>query len=280
MTRDRFQAEAVYDRVAGKYMRASFILWPWVVDKTIALLEIQPGDSVLDVGCGPGAAALEAKRAGAGRVWGVDISTRMLEIARQLAITFDFRDIDYRKADMMALPFHPGSIDRVACIFALPYAPPPDANRQAHANITRAIAQMWRVVRPGGRLAITTVGPDFFSPVFDTYVQAVQTAAHIVVDDELAPWRQTEDPGKLRAMLADTTGCTPRVISDVVSVPRNWPATWWTIVGATGISRIDAELDDRASPWVRDQVDEWLAEHDPDLSLGVNYAIVERPADD
>lgn len=107
---------------------------------------IRPGDRVLDVGCGTGAVAREAaRRVGAdGRVVGLDLNPRMLEVARRLA-----PDIDWREGDAGHLPFEEASFDAVVSQFMLMFTPDPAA----------ALREMWRVLAPRGRLAVAVCGP-------------------------------------------------------------------------------------------------------------------------
>ena len=80
------------------------------------------GDHVLDVGCGTGVVAREAgKRVGAeGRVAGLDLNPRMLEIGRRVA-----PEIEWREGDAGNLPFENGTFDVVTSQFALMFFPDP-----------------------------------------------------------------------------------------------------------------------------------------------------------
>lgn len=96
---------------------------------------------VVDVGCGTGVAAREAaRRVGpAGAVTGVDLNEGMLAVARDRDDT-----IDWRLGRAEELPFGDGAFDAAISQFALMFVDDPDA----------AIAEMARVTRPGGRLAV------------------------------------------------------------------------------------------------------------------------------
>ena len=77
------------------------------------------------------------------RLTGVDISPRMLAIARRRADDLD-RPIDLREADAGSLPFADAGFDTVVCTLSLCAVP----------DERTAIAEMWRVLRPGGRLLL------------------------------------------------------------------------------------------------------------------------------
>lgn len=108
--------------------------------------QIGPGDRVLDVGCGTGAVArAAAQRVGVeGRVVGLDLNPRMLEVARRVA-----PEIEWREGDAGDLPFENAAFDVVTSQFAAMFFPDP----------ALALREMWRVVAPGGRLAVAVCGP-------------------------------------------------------------------------------------------------------------------------
>jgi SAM-dependent methyltransferase len=107
---------------------------------------IRSGDRVLDVGCGTGAVTREAaRRAEAeGRVVGLDLNPRMLAVAERVA-----PEIEWRQGDAGDLPFEDGVFDVVVSQFALMFFP----------DQIGALSGMWRVLAPGGRLAVAVCGP-------------------------------------------------------------------------------------------------------------------------
>jgi ubiquinone/menaquinone biosynthesis C-methylase UbiE len=110
-------------------------------------LGAQPGESVLDVGCGPGFYMAEIlERVGpAGRVAGLDTSAPMREMAaRRLGSA---ENVELRDADATALPFDDGSFDAAVSVQVLEYVD----------DVDRAIAQLHRVLRPGGRVVLWDV---------------------------------------------------------------------------------------------------------------------------
>ncbi len=100
-----------------------------------------PGEAVLDIGCGTGAAARAARRAVGprARVVGVDVNRFMLDVARAGGIDAEFREGDARR-----LPFRDHSFDVALCANTLQFVP----------ERVRAAAQMARVLRPGGRVSV------------------------------------------------------------------------------------------------------------------------------
>jgi demethylmenaquinone methyltransferase / 2-methoxy-6-polyprenyl-1,4-benzoquinol methylase len=121
---------------------------------------VQPGDRVLDACCGTGDLAVAAEREG-GRVTGLDFSGEMLERARRKSET-----IEWVQGDLLELPFADGAFDAATVGFGV----------RNVADLERALAELRRVLRPGGRLAILEITQPrgvlrpFFSLWFDRVV--------------------------------------------------------------------------------------------------------------
>jgi SAM-dependent methyltransferase len=112
--------------------------------------QVKPGAAVLDVACGTGVVSVTAARAGA-NVKGLDLSPVLVEAARANA-TIAGLLIDFVEGDAESLPYPDASFDFVLSQYGHMFAPRPDVT----------IAEMLRVLRPGGRIAFSTWPPDQF----------------------------------------------------------------------------------------------------------------------
>ncbi|MDJ0617628.1 MAG: methyltransferase domain-containing protein [Calothrix sp. MO_192.B10] len=109
-------------------------------------LNLQPGDVVLDLGCGPGlwSSMFAEKVQPHGRVIGVDIDARWIDYAVQASQENPFKEIiEYRIGDLHNLPFEDGTFDLVFVSGCSPYL----------ADIHSAIEKQKRVTKKGGRIA-------------------------------------------------------------------------------------------------------------------------------
>jgi ubiquinone/menaquinone biosynthesis C-methylase UbiE len=128
-------AAEVYDEF---FLPALFAAWP---AKLLSAAHLAPGMRVVDVACGTGVLTIPAAEAvfPGGTAVGLDLNSEMLSVARRKA-----PEIDWREAPAEALPFESAHFDAVMSQFGLMFF------RDRNA----AIREMWRVLRPGGRLAI------------------------------------------------------------------------------------------------------------------------------
>jgi SAM-dependent methyltransferase len=111
---------------------------------------ITSGTSVLDVGCGTGVVALTAARGGA-KVEGLDLTPELVERAKENAKLAGLT-ASFREGDAEALPFPDATFDFVVSQFGHMFAPRPDVT----------IAEMLRVLKPGGTIAFATWPPELF----------------------------------------------------------------------------------------------------------------------
>jgi len=121
-----------------------------VAEEFMARQSIPAGAQVLDVACGTGNLAVIAARRG-GAVSGIDIAANLIAQARTRAAA-ERLSIAYTEGDAEALPYAGGQFDLVVTMFGVMFAPRPSI----------ATAEMLRVTRPGGRVAMANWAPEGF----------------------------------------------------------------------------------------------------------------------
>jgi SAM-dependent methyltransferase len=125
-------------------------------------LDVKPGAALLDVACGSGQLGLIAARRGV-KVTGVDIATNAILAARGRAAA-EGLDAQFDEGDAEALPYADASFDVVATIFGAMFAPRPE----------RVAAELLRVCRPGGRIAMANWTKEgFIGQMFKTFARFI-----------------------------------------------------------------------------------------------------------
>jgi SAM-dependent methyltransferase len=119
-------------------------------ERVISLIDPRPGESVLDVATGTGVAALlAAERVGAGgRVCATDLSQKMVDAASERIAALAMKQITAERMDAEELAFPDATFDTAMCVLGLMYP----------ANPQRAIDELFRVLKPGGRAAVCVWG--------------------------------------------------------------------------------------------------------------------------
>ena len=174
-----------YIRFMDNYRRGKSDSDPKQYKPIFDLLAVQEGETILDVGCGTGGAvrALAPQVGQRGQVIGIDASATMIAEAekRSAGLTLP---IEYRVADAHALPFADNSFDGCYADGVFEILPDP----------RRALAEMVRVLRPGGRLVIPA--PDADGSVIDAADRDVtRRFIHYMSDRESNGWIGRQLPG-------------------------------------------------------------------------------------
>jgi demethylmenaquinone methyltransferase/2-methoxy-6-polyprenyl-1,4-benzoquinol methylase len=153
-TLEEGQVRAMFDRIAGVYDRMNAVMtvgldrrWR---SRAADLAGLQPGGSALDVATGTGDLALElaGRVAPGGHVVGVDFAEAMLDRAREKAVTATLgATLDFEWGNALSLAYEDGRFDAATVGFGA----------RNFSDLERGIAEMARVVRPGGRVVILEI---------------------------------------------------------------------------------------------------------------------------
>lgn len=167
---------------------------------------------------------------------------------------------------MTNLGYPDESFDAVVCVFGVFFVPDMEA----------LVKELWRMVRPGGKLAVTTWGPHLFAPVYDVWREAIK-AERADLYTAFNPWdRITEVPAVESLFRAAGIG-NFQVAAEEGSMFLRKPEDWWTIVLGTGLRWTINQMGPEAAGRVRKHNLEWIRAHGvQSVETNVIYALASK----
>jgi len=231
------RAARTYGAAADHYGLGSLSFWNRFGAATVSRLALEPGERVLDLCCGAGASAIPAARAvgPGGHVLGIDVAEPLVELARAKAAGEHLPNTEFRCGNAISTGLPAASFDAVVCVFGVFFAP----------DMADFAAEMWRLLRPGGVLAITTWGPGLFEPANAIFWESVRGLAPSLYES-FNPWDEITTAEALAALYA-RAGIPD---AEVEAVPARHdltsPARFWDVVLGSGYrATVDALDQDR-----------------------------------
>jgi len=265
----KMKAAAAYNASADHFDDEALGLWAKYGGRTLERLALQPGATVLDVGCGTGASAIPAaEQVGpTGKVIAVDLADRLLAIARRKAAARKLDNIEFRHGDMENLGYPDQFFDAVICVFAIFFVP----------DVAKQISELWRMVRPNGQLAITTWGPRVWEPGSTGWwlaVKQLRPDLHAAFN----PWDRIADPTSLRKLFTEAGVAEAAILAEDGRQALRSPEDWWTMVLGSGyrwtVDQIGPEMAER----LRNANLAWIRSHNiTSVETNVIYAVARKP---
>lgn len=270
MTDDaKIRAASTYNAAADFFDAPPLAFWDRIGRRTVERMSLQRGTSVLDVCCGAGASAIPAAEAvGAhGRVVGVDLAEKLLDLARVKAQRRGLSHAEFRIGDLEALDPSVEMFDAVICVFGIFFLP----------DMQAGVRSLWRVLRPGGVLAITTWGPRVLEPGDSAFWSAVRNERPDLYKG-FNPWDRISDPDGLTTMLRDAGVRTSDVVAESSAQALGAPDDFWTIALGSGYRGTVEQLDTAARERVRIALLDALSESDVRrVETNALFAIARKP---
>lgn len=152
--------------------------------------------------------------------------------------------MEFRAADMRVTGCPDSAFDAVISVFSIFFVP----------EMAAQVRELWRLVRPGGTLAITTWGPRIFEPASTAWRGSWQKLRPDLYSD-FNPWDRVTEPDSLRALLAQGVIAEAEVTAEPGPQPFRTPEDWWSIVLGSGYR------------WVVEQMGTKLAEQARRMNL-------------
>jgi ubiquinone/menaquinone biosynthesis C-methylase UbiE len=219
------KAERTYNYTADFFDGPALGFWDRAGRRTVELLDLRPGMQVLDVCCGTGASALPAAEAvgGRGKVVGVDLAEGLLELAKKKAAKLRLEQVEFVKGDMTALPFAEESWDAVIIVFGIFFVP----------DMEDQVRKLWRLVRPGGKLGVTTWGPRFWEPAYAEWKSVLTKVAPGLVSD-FNPWDRITSVEAVQRLIG-LEGSKVGVYAEESVQPLGGPEDFWRVAMGSGL---------------------------------------------
>ena len=220
-----------------------------LIDRMLAAVAPAPGDTVLELACGPGSVGLRAAEmvGDEGRVICSDFAEPMVEVARERAERMGVRNADFRVLDAEDLDLPDESVDAVVCRFGYMLMEDP----------LQALRETYRVLRPGGRVAFAV----WKGPERNPWVALIMSAVREQLD---APPPPPDAPGmfaladqqRVRQLLGDA-GFEAVEAADAPGVRRfDSFDDWWGLMRqlARPLADLLAGIDEEAQRKIADRV--------------------------
>jgi len=239
------RAARTYGAAADHYCLASLSFWDRFGAATVSRLDLRAGQEVLDLCCGAGASAIPAAIAVGpeGRVLGIDIADPLLELARARAAREGLANVQFRHGNAISTGLPGGSFDAIVCVFGVFFAP----------DMTAFVAEMWRLVRPGGLLAITTWGPGLFEPANTVFWECVRKVEPSLFK-AFNPWDAITTPTALKDLFVLGGVEHPAVMAAPGQHHLGHPDKFWEIVLGSGYRATVEALSQEQRKLVRGRV--------------------------
>lgn len=216
----------LFDELAEGYDRAALRFFPFTADRLAQRLAPQPGEKILDVATGTGAVAVAVgqRLGGGGRVIGIDISERMLDRAYANVRRMALHNVDLHPMDAARLEFRAGYFDALTCSFGLFFLP----------DMPAALREWHRVLRPGGRLQLTSFGARTFQPLAELYCEQLAAIGGPARSSAEFPWQRLADQEDFRTLLAGAGLVDIDMAIEQLGFHLQSPHEWWEILWYTG----------------------------------------------
>lgn len=214
---------ATFDLVANGYNNPSTRFFNLCADRLVRLLELKPGEQLLDAATGTGMVALAAAImiAPGGRVQAIDLSGNMLKVAKINLEKSGLDNVDFHCMDAESPEFKNSSFDVLSCSFGLFF----------FDDMLMALKNWFQLLKPGGRLMYTSFASSAFQPLTDQFFSDIQDFG---VEPPPADWRKLETEQECCELLEQSGYASIRTREEQLGYHLASPEDWWEIVMNAG----------------------------------------------
>lgn len=219
-----------FDNVSGGYDGKSLRFFANSAQHMAFLLGLQGNETVLDVACGTGNAALAiAKFLPNGRVTAVDFSSGMLGQARRKAASLEIRNVEFIEQDMQNLSFPDGLFDVAVCAFGIFFV----------EDMESQLSRIASTVKPGGRIMISNFQEDYFHPLKDMLYERLEAYG---VQMPPQTWKRIASEIGCKQLFENAGLTNITVTRKNVGYHLDSAEQWWDVVWNAGFRRMVSQI--------------------------------------
>ncbi|MDH5484147.1 MAG: methyltransferase domain-containing protein [Gammaproteobacteria bacterium] len=211
-----------FDTVAQGYDHPALSFFPETAKRMMGHLALADDKKLLDVCTGTGVVALAAAgQLANGKVTGIDLSSGMLEQARSKAEQYQLNNIEFKQMDLDHLDFPEAFFDIATSSFGLFFLD----------DMSRGLNNIVKVVKPGGRIAISSFTNDAFSPMTDLFVTRYESFGREVPG---LSWKRLSTHELIKELFAQVGIGDVEIHHEPLGYYMTSPQEWWDVVWNAG----------------------------------------------
>jgi len=216
-----------FDTVAAGYDHPSLSFFPETAKRLVEHLNLNPTDNLLDVCTGTGCVALTAaEKLSQGKVTGIDLSSGMLQQAKNKAAEKSLNNTEFKQMDLDNLSLKnlnrpENAFDVATSSFGLFFL----------EDMTKALSNIASTVAPGGKVAITSFAGEAFSPMADIFIKNYEATGR-----EVPPlsWRRLATEELIKEQYNAVNINKVEIHHEQLGYQMTSPQMWWDVVWNAG----------------------------------------------
>ena len=211
-----------FDTVAAGYDHPSLSFFPETAKRLIEHLQLNPADNLLDVCTGTGVVALAAaEKLTQGKVTGIDLSSGMLQQAKDKATQKSLNNTEFKQMDLENLEFENGTFDIATSSFGLFFL----------EDMTTGLQNITNTVKPGGKVAITTFAGEAFSPMAEIFMENYKATGR---EMPTPSWKRLSTEELVREQFKEVGITNVTIHHEPLGYQMTDSQMWWDVVWNAG----------------------------------------------
>jgi ubiquinone/menaquinone biosynthesis C-methylase UbiE len=244
-----FDSRGTFQKAANEYAKIQDAFPDVIREPLLGDMAVKEGDRILDLPCGTGDSIVKAMEIAGptGHALAIDISSSMIEEAKEKAEAAGVKNIQFVVEDMDKAQFDAAAYDIVV-----------SANGPFFASDLKAfLAKMWDAVKPGGKLVLMSLGRSFLTPISGVFLDLAQIKTeglHVSM-----PWRITEDIVFLKALLEEVThGRRVKITHRDVVMDYETAEGGWNLLMGTAFRNYTLKMSPEIQAEIEAEMKQWM----------------------